>query len=104
MDIESAGRKFRPLEIDRVIVAAQGELPFLFDSRPASGFQEIFPWNPALDRPAFILIAPFVERSAQDHLGVDVEIGILDKALKPPAPARGRNISRTAPAALTWNS
>src|SRR5256885_1779132 len=47
-----AGGQLRSLEIDGVIVAAEGEFPALVHSRAAAGAQEVLPGNAALDGPA----------------------------------------------------
>ena len=77
-----ACRKLRPLEIDGVIVAAQGELPLLVDLGPAAGLDEIGPRDLAFDRPAVVLVGPLVESAAQVDLGIDVEFCLILEALE----------------------
>src|SRR5262245_42854136 len=59
-----AGGQFGALEIDRVIIPAQGELPAGAHGWGTAGALKVFPGNAALDRPTAVPVFPVVERAA----------------------------------------
>src|SRR5262245_54691202 len=76
-----AGGQLGAVEIDGVVIAAQGELPALSRLGPAAGAQEVLPGNPSFDRPALVLVLPLVQRAAQLDLRLDVEVAVTLEAL-----------------------
>ena len=79
-----AGRQFIPVEVDRVVITAQRELPDFVRSGSAAGPQEVGPRQPALHHPAAIAVGPRVERSVQRDFGFEMKVTLLDEPLVAP--------------------
>src|SRR4051812_28663539 len=68
------GRQLLPLELDAVVVPAQGERPLRPRLRPAAGRLEPGPGDAALDGPAAVAVVVAVEGAVQLDGGLEPDL------------------------------
>src|SRR5262245_38083882 len=94
MEVRSRQRsrtgQLRLLQVGRVVVATQCELPLRAWLGSPAGRGEPGPRDTALDRPPAVLVIVFVQRAATFHGGFQAEFGDRPEPLVPAGTPRGK--------------